>query len=177
MDRPRTGPVHHEAQGLGHEFRLAMRQTAATVCAVSTIGADGEWRGATVSSMTSVSLSPPALLVSLATTSRIHAAVLSARRFVVTIFAEHHREIAACFANPRRHPERFAEGPWVIGEAGLPVLPDAVANIVCKAAGSLPFATHTIIVGEVESITRDASREPLVYHDGRYGSWRELEEG
>lgn len=171
MDRARPEAAAHVRSGLSEDFRLAMRQTAATVCAVSVATSDGEWRGSTVNSMISVSLSPPSLLVSLNGASRIHAAVLSSRRFVVTIFAEEQAEIAACFASPELQAERFGHGSWRAGPEGLPFLEGAVANITCSAAELLPFSTHTIIVGAVESVTRGGGIRPLVYHDGRYGGW------
>jgi flavin reductase (DIM6/NTAB) family NADH-FMN oxidoreductase RutF len=151
-----------------------MRATAATVCAITTMAADGTWRGATVNSMTSVSLSPPSLLVSLNSASRIHAAVLTARRFVVTVFADTHWEIAAAFADPNRHDERFVRGAWQAAGNGMPILTDAVANILCSSASTLPFGTHTVVVGIVDDIIMGTGAEPLVYHDGRYGQWKPL---
>ena len=152
-------------------LRVAMRGTAASVCAVTVRLADDSWRGATVNSMTSVSLNPPSILVSLNSTSQVHAAVLECRRFAVNIFASDHAEMAATFADPLRHSERFATGLWEAKLHGVPVLADAAATIVCSVAATLPFGTHTIIVGAVDELSHDPSREPLVYHNGRYGRW------
>ncbi len=177
MDRADLGFAALAPDERSEALRLTMRATAATVCAVSTRGGDGKWRGATVNSMTSVSLSPPSLLVSLNSASRIHAAVLTARRFVVTIFADIHRDIAAAFADPRRHDERFAAGAWQAAENGMPILTDAVANILCSSASSLPFGTHTVVIGIVDDIIMGTGAEPLVYHDGRYGQCSPLPGG
>jgi flavin reductase (DIM6/NTAB) family NADH-FMN oxidoreductase RutF len=177
MDRVDTGFAALAPDERAEALRLTMRATAATVCAVTTLAADGTWRGATVNSMTSVSLSPPSLLVSLNGASRIHAAILASRRFVVTVFASTHREIAAAFADPKRHDERFATGAWQLAENGMPILTDAVANILCSSAATLPFGTHTIIVGIVDDIVMGTGAEPLVYHDGRYGRWSPLTGG
>lgn len=163
-----AAPAPHEATEM---FRLAMRRTGSSVCAVTTIAADGSRRGATVNSMTSVSMRPPSLLVSLESTARIHAAVLSRGRFALTVFAPHHHDIAAAFADPMRHDERFKVGPWRLDD-GLPVLDDAVANLLCRVEATLPFATHTIVVGVVEKVSLGTGDRPLLYHDGRYGGWR-----
>ena len=156
---------------LGHALRMAMRGTGTSVSAVTTAKPDGSWRGATVNSLVSVSLSPPAILVSLNSASRIHATVLEVRRFAVNIFALQHAEIAAAFADPMRHDERFTTGPWQAGETGMPVLTDAVASLECVVDATLPYATHTIIVGKVIDVHRDPTAAPLIYHDGRYGDW------
>jgi len=152
-------------------LRLAMRGTAATVSALTVRLPDDSWRGATVNSMTSVSLSPPSILVSLNSASQVHAAVLESRRFAVNVFASHHAEMAATFADPLRHHERFAVGQWESEQYGVPVLADAVAVIVCSVAGTLPFGTHTIAVGTVQELSHNPSHEPLVYHNGQYGRW------
>lgn len=159
------------ATDLADRLRRAMRATGASVSAVTTTMADGSWRGATINSMISVTLSPPSILVSLNSASRIHAAVLEHRVFAVNVFAAQHAEIAAVFADPTRHDERFAEGDWQADEAGLPILADAAASFACTIAATLPFGTHTIIIGEVDRVQRRGDARPLVYHDGHYGAW------
>ena len=161
---------------LGDALRMAMRGTAASVGALTVTMADGSWRGATINSMTSVSLSPPSILVSLDSSAQVHAAVLKRRRFAVNVFADNHAEMAAIFADPLRHGERFASGPWR-EQHGAPILGDAITSIVCTVAGTLPFGTHTIVVGLVEAIASGTGKAPLVYHDRHYGSWSGLAPG
>ena len=167
--KPTMDTAHQAA--LGHELRMAMRGTGTSVSAVTTAKADGSWRGATVNSLVSVSLSPPAILISLNSSSRIHATVLEVRRFAVSVFALQHAAIAAAFADPMRHEERFTSGPWQAGATGMPILTDAVASLECEVDATLPYATHTIIVGKVAAVRRDPAAAPLIYHDGHYGDW------
>ena len=171
MSKEYLGTDSGRTPAIAEVMRLAMRGTASSVCAVTTALPDGSWRGATVITLISVSLNPPSVLVSLDSASRIHAAVLSTRRFGVTVFALQHRAIAASFADPTKHDERFAIGNWLAGDDGLPVLADAVANLSCKTADTLLFGDHTVFVGGVERVSSDQTQEPLVYHDGRYGHW------
>ena len=153
---------------LPDEFRLALRGMASTVSIVTALGADGSRQGATVTSMTSVSLKPPALLVGLNGAARTHAAVLANRLFCVSILGESHRQVAACFADPTQHDRRFTFGAWRSGDHGLPMLEGAIASIFCVAADCRPFGTHTIIIGEVERVLLGPKQPPLLYHDGRY---------
>lgn len=156
---------------LAEALRLAMRGTAASVAAITVAMADRSWRGATINSMTSVSLNPPSILVSLESASQVHGAVLDRRRFGVNLFSRDHAEMAAVFADPQRHDERFASGTWSDKPHHVPVLAEAVATIICELKATLPFGTHSIIVGQVESILTGTGSEPLVYHNGRYGGW------
>ena len=171
MSRERLGTDSGHRPATAEVLRFAMRGTASSVCAVTTVLSDGSWRGATVNTLISVSLNPPSVLVSLDSASRMHAAVLSTRRFGVTVFAMRHRAIAASFADPTKHDERFAVGNWLAGDDGLPALADAVANLSCKTADTFVFGDHTVFVGGVERVSSDQAQEPLVYHDGRYGRW------
>lgn len=174
-ERQRIGGVVTAKADLAEALRLTMRGTAASVGAITVTMPDGTWRGATINSMTSVSLSPPSILVSLDSAAQVHAAVLESRRFAVNLFAHHQAEMAAIFSDPTRHEERFATGPWEDRTHGVPVLGDALATLVCSVAATLPYATHTITVGQVEAIIGGgADRKPLVYHDGRYGRWTDL---
>ena len=67
-------------------LRALMRQAPQLVTVVTAVGDEGP-RGITVSSMTSVSMAPPLLLVSIARTAAAHAAI-AAGRFRVHLLGE-----------------------------------------------------------------------------------------
>ncbi len=156
------------ADPLSDQLRLALREIAATVSVVTALAADGSRLGATVTSMTSVSLKPPSLLVVLNSAARTHAAVLATRAFAVNILGDGHGDIAAIFADPTRHQERFASPAWQAGDRGLPVLDGAIATFICAAAECRPFGTHTVFIGVVEQVISGAGGRPLLYQDGSY---------
>ncbi len=156
---------------LSEALRLAMRDVASTVSIVTALGADRTRHGATVTAMTAVSLSPPSLLVVLNGAARTHAAILATRAFAVSVLAEADARMAALFADPTRHAERFASPRWhAAGESGggLPVLEGALATFVCGAAECRPFGTHTIFIGAVERVLSGSAARPLLYHNRRY---------
>lgn len=161
-------PTPQPGDRLAELLRLTMRGVASTVSIVTALGADGARQGATVTSMTSVSLSPPSLLVVLNGAARTHAAILATRAFAVAVLGEKDRDLAALFADPTRHAERFASSSWLAGDHGVPVLEGAVATFICAAAECRPFGTHTVFIGTVERVIAGPAQSPLLYHNRRY---------
>lgn len=150
------------------EFRRVLGHFPTGVCVVAAF--DGETPvGMAVSSMTSVSLDPPLVLVCPAGTSTTWPAVRVASRFCISVMASHHEEISRSFS--ARGTDRFDRIAWHV-RAGAPALDEAVAWLDCRLWAEHPAGDHTIAVCEV--IAADSSQRPatpLVFFRGRYGSF------
>lgn len=81
------GDASAETAILAEPFRLAMRRLAAGTCAV-TVRQDGELLGLTATSVTSLSMTPPSLLVSIRAQSFVLKALARAKAFTVHILGE-----------------------------------------------------------------------------------------
>jgi flavin reductase (DIM6/NTAB) family NADH-FMN oxidoreductase RutF len=137
----------------------------ATGVAVVTTACDGEPRGMTVNSLTSVSLSPPLLLVCLARGAHTTEAITRRGAFVVNLLSERQEELSRLFASPGTN--RFAGLGTEATESGLPVLPRTLGWAECALTEALPAGDHLIALGRVLSCTyRDGL--PLVFYRGRY---------
>jgi flavin reductase (DIM6/NTAB) family NADH-FMN oxidoreductase RutF len=131
---------------------------------VVTYEADGEPRGATVNSFTSVSIDPPLLLVSLARSARSCSA-LPDRPFTVNVLAEDQLDLALHFAGRTR---AGFEVPWVDG-AAVPRLRDVVAWFECRPWNHYDGGDHELFVGEVTQY--DSRRaKPLMFFGGDFRS-------
>jgi hypothetical protein len=84
------------------EFRNAMRSLASGVAIVAT-GRGMSRRGLTVSSVTSLCLDPPCLLVGINTSSETHEAILDSRRFGVSLLGTAQQDLALHFAGRCEH--------------------------------------------------------------------------
>lgn len=145
-----------------------MRRTMAgfvTGVAVVTAIADGHAHGMTVNSLTSVSLDPPLLLVSLTTGARTTEAVRASGRFTVCVLSARQEKLAIRFA--RRGAEHFAGLPLAYGDLGVPVVPDALAHLECTVERMLPVADHLVVIGEVQR-AQVREGEPLAFYRGRF---------
>lgn len=156
---PRTAAVVDE-----EALRHTMGRFATGVAVVTTLASD-EPHGMTVNSLTSVSLEPPLILVSLAADTRTNAAISASGRFAVSIVSARQQEIALRFA--KRGLDHFAGLPVRMGDHAVPIVPGALAHIECTTHLELPAGDHTLFVGRVvRTCARDG--RPLVFHGGSF---------
>ncbi|WP_425936677.1 flavin reductase family protein [Streptomyces sp. DT24] len=142
-----------------------MSRFATGVAVVTARAPDGTRHGMTVNSFTSVSLDPPLLLVCLTTGARSTEAVTGAGRFAVSFLSARQQHIALRFA--RRGEDHFAGLPADDGEHSLPVVPGALAHLVCDVDRHLVAGDHVVVVGRVREMC-DRPGEPLAFFGGRF---------
>lgn len=156
------------------DFRRALSHFATGVTVVTTWTREGHPTGLTASAFTSVSLTPPLVLVCVAHASHSYPALHASGRFAVNILAAEQEAISRRFAIPPASDdgaEKFDGVAYKPGALGLPVLVDALASLECSTVHAYPGGDHTIFVGHVEAAACRAEPgiEPLLYYRGRYG--------
>lgn len=146
-------------------LRRTFGHFATGVAVVTTMGPDGPV-GLTVNSVASVSLRPPLMLWCLRRESASLPDFARNRHFAVNVLAAGQREASQAFAT--RRPDRFEAFPWTPGHAGVPVLADVSAWLVCRRGGEpQPVGDHVVMIGEV--VRHEAfGLEPLVFAQSRY---------
>ncbi len=149
------------------EYRIAMRSWATGV-AVLTLTAEGETRGITVNSFTSVSLHPPLILVCIARRSRIHDVLLRASRFCINVLASDQQDLADHFAG--RGSDDTHRLTYDVSRRATPVLPGCLAHLDCALVAAHAAGDHTIVVAAVEEVEIGGGEDPLLYFGGRYES-------
>lgn len=154
------------------EFRAAMRRLATTVSVIS-VERDGHRNAMTATSVTSLSMEPPSLLVCVNSRTKFHRIVSTSEQFCVNILHEHQRHYSNIFARPVTD-EEFARVSW-LHDQGYCYLPDSQASVMCRKSGELTFGTHTIFIGTVEKVVLREDSAPLLFHDGQYGRYASFE--
>ena|SRR5919199_6578229 len=146
-----------------------MARHASGVVVVSTVDAGG-FRGLTASSFTSVSLDPPLLLVCLDTLSATRDAVVTVRRFNVSLLARNQEFVADRFAGraPLVDPAWRAV-PHRVGANGIAVVEGCVAWFECDLEQLHAAGDHDIAVGRVLR-AEAAGGDPLVHWDRAFWS-------
>jgi flavin reductase (DIM6/NTAB) family NADH-FMN oxidoreductase RutF len=153
-----------DEEGPGRSACLNLyRRLASGVSVVTALGEHG-LTGMTASSVTSVSLRPPLLLVSLTHQSRTLAAIRARRAFAVHLLRSDQQELAARFAGG--DPEAVDQ-PHHRVVLGAPVLPDVLAWSVCLLEAEHLYGDHTLVIGAVAAAQVGIGR-PLVWHDRAY---------
>lgn len=146
------------------EFRQAMRNLASGVAIVAT-GAETARRGLTVSSVTSLCMEPPCLLVGVNASSETNAAILANGRFGVSLLGKGQEDLALRFAGGIKGVERFATAPWEQGVLDVPLLEPAIGALECVLHHHQVVGTHGLFIGRIVA-TRGGTGDPLVNFQG-----------
>jgi flavin reductase (DIM6/NTAB) family NADH-FMN oxidoreductase RutF len=152
-------------------FATALRQYAAGVCLL-TVQDDIDDVGTTVSSVMSVSASPPLVAVGLAA-GRYPAEVLGeVGRCALTVLGAQHAIVASRFAASGRPSARhlLESVPWSRGAvSGAIVLDDGLAALDCRLERMVETGDHVLALLEVAEVPVLAERgAPLIRLRGRY---------
>jgi flavin reductase (NADH) len=159
-------------QVTGQHLRDWMCQYPTGVAVVTGVDRQGVPQGMTCTSLVSITLCPPVLMVCLRTGAATESAVISGRAFAVNLLRAEARSAARIFSGPVA--DRFAKAKWTMTAGGLPWLcGDSFALAECRVIGTLPVGDHTIVLGSVERLLAD-SGDPLVYGRRAYSTWRDL---
>jgi flavin reductase (NADH) len=152
-------------------FRALMAGFPTGVVVVTTLDTDGQPLGLTCSSLCSVSLDPPLLLVCIANHSRTLAAMTSLELFAVNMLHREGRDAAHVFSTSAL--DRFRTVAWSrTPRTRLPCLVEyAHAIAECRVRMTEVAGDHTIVVGEVLSARRLSSTAPLMYGLREYAAW------
>jgi flavin reductase (DIM6/NTAB) family NADH-FMN oxidoreductase RutF len=149
------------------QFRNALGRFASGVTVVTTCF-QGQTHGMTANAFTSVSLSPPLVLVSLDNRSNMHRLLPETGRYGISVLNENQIDLSNHFAG------RIIEGLHLrfFDRLGLPVLEDAVAWFIVEVIDAHPAGDHTLYIGKVEHFDFRDGR-PLLFHAGKYQQIRD----
>jgi flavin reductase (DIM6/NTAB) family NADH-FMN oxidoreductase RutF len=151
------------------ELRLAMRQWATGVTIVSVMH-KGRRHGMTVNSFTSVSLTPPLVMVSIEQVTKTHQLLRAAGTFAITILDQNQRHISDRFAGRlSEYTDRFAGLETFTLVSGAPLLErGGLAWFDCRLVASYEAGTHTVFIGDVLAVKANTGAKPLIYYDRDY---------
>lgn len=154
---------------LSDDFKQAMRRLATTIALV-TAGKGESWTGMAATAVTSVMSDPPTVLVAVNRTASISSLLFDEQCFCINLLAERHKDLVGIFSGQKKGMARFETGEWTSSPEGLPVLKDAVASLICTTQMTLGVGTHTLFIGQVQSIVNHPSIDPLIWVDGCFAS-------
>jgi flavin reductase (DIM6/NTAB) family NADH-FMN oxidoreductase RutF len=147
------------------QFRELLGRFATGVTVVTSRSPKGEPVGMTASSVASVSLNPPLVLVSVDKTHDMHAALENGSHFVLNILAAEQEALSRRFAADE--PDRFRGVSYRENDRGIAVIDGVVAHIECQKQSAVPGGDHTVFIGLVVG-GETTDRRPLLYYRGGY---------
>jgi flavin reductase (DIM6/NTAB) family NADH-FMN oxidoreductase RutF len=148
-----------------------MARLPSGVVVVSARAGEG-YRGLTASSLVSISLEPPMVLVGLEREAATRAAVVEGKAFNVSVLTRSQEFIADRFAG--RAPAidtRWEQVPHRLGTNGIPLIDGCAAWLECRLVQVHATGDHDVCIGEVEAATA-GSGDPLILWDRSFWTLR-----
>ncbi|QOV35736.1 flavin reductase [Streptomyces ferrugineus] len=142
-----------------------------TGVALLTCGSGDDTAAMTLNSLTSVSLDPLLVLVSIRSAGRLLPVISDAGGFAVNVLGEAQLDLAREFSRPGRPEGRAAMRRLgaVRGVSGHAVLRAAEASLECVVHTAHEAGDHVLFLGRVVALTcGPRASAPLVFHQGRF---------
>jgi flavin reductase (DIM6/NTAB) family NADH-FMN oxidoreductase RutF len=154
--------------GDGHlagTFREVMAGVCTPVAVVTTVSG-GEPYGTTVSAFTSLSLTPPMVMVALDERSELLRRLSAGSPLGVNVLRSGQSTLARVFA--RKGADKFSGVTWDL-DAGAPRLGGGAGWLGCSVSGLVVGGDHVIVLAEVHR-AEPGTGEPLTYHARTFGT-------
>ncbi|HEX4472407.1 MAG TPA: flavin reductase family protein [Nocardioides sp.] len=144
-----------------HTLRAAYGAFPSGVVAVAA-QVRGHLSGIAASSFTSVSLDPPLVSFSVASTSNTWPTLREAAHLGISVLADHHDVVCRQLAGPA--DDRFAGLPFRSTGEGAVLLDEAVATFDCTIHQEIEAGDHLIVVLALHRVADGGGSSPLVFH-------------
>jgi flavin reductase (DIM6/NTAB) family NADH-FMN oxidoreductase RutF len=137
---------------------------------VITVGRGNDITGMTVSSVTSLSVDPPTLIVSINRESSSCRMLKRHGVFGVNMLTADQVDIAERFTSKSglQGADRFAGAEWTTRVSGVPLLVGALAAVDCEVEDVIERHSHAIVIGRVLDAQVSARAAALAYWQGQY---------
>lgn len=135
------------------------------ITVVTTYDQDGNPRGFTANSFTSVSLDPALVLVCITADSPCLNDLKNSQGFAINVLSETQQDVSQTFATPV--DDRFASVNWRKGPHQFPIFEGVSAWFDCSMHEMVEAGDHIILIGKVEAFENGLSNG-LGYARGAY---------
>jgi len=137
----------------------------ATGVTIVTINNNLNLYGKTINSFTSLSLSPPLVLFSLAKTSSKLELYKKTKLLTINVLSKNQKLIAINFAKKKPSWKKIN---FFINNDGNPIIKNCVSNFECRVVDKIKKGDHTIFICEVLKVLNNGKLKPLIYFNSKY---------
>jgi flavin reductase (DIM6/NTAB) family NADH-FMN oxidoreductase RutF len=150
------------------DFRTVLGHFCSGITIISAM-CDGVPVGFTCQSFFSLSLDPPLIAFSPATSSKTYPDIRKAGHFCVNVLADDQSDVCMNFA--RSNTDKWKDVTWEAGTTGSPIIENVLAWIDCRIEAEHEAGDHFITVGRVLKLgAREGS--PLLYFKAAFGHFK-----
>ncbi len=148
------------------DFLMAMRGATSTVNVISA-KLNEERHAMTATSVASLSLSPPAMIICVNKEASIHNILRKDKKFVINVLSNKQQNLSELCSSTEEGESRFKDGGWIT-EDEIVFNDNSVSNIICNCTGVVDHSTHSVFFGDVMEVKNNNQGIPLLYGAGGY---------
>jgi flavin reductase (DIM6/NTAB) family NADH-FMN oxidoreductase RutF len=148
------------------DFLMAMRGITSTVNVISA-KLNEERHAMTATSVASLSLSPPAMIICVNKEASIHKILRKDNKFVINVLSNKQQNLSELCSSTEEGESRFKDGGW-IAQDELIFNTNSVSNIICNCTGIADHSTHSVFFGDVVEVKINNQDKALLYSAGGY---------
>ena len=158
-----------------------MSGIAASVSVLTLEDPNGDKRGMTITSLSTVSSEPPAILVSVSEGASSHPFMKPGQSFGINLLAADQTNYSIGFSWGKSD-DPFGDFPWEASANGTPLLTEAAAHLVCEVEQVVQYHGSAVVLARITDCSTRKD-ETLVYwrrayhgslvpvDDGAVGKW------
>ena len=145
-------------------FKKAMAKFA-TGITVITINDEDNFIGKTVSSFSSLSLTPPLILFSLDKKSSSLSKFIKNKSIGINILSNKQKNISIHFS---KKDNKWDSIKYYLSNRNIPMIKNSLVNLSCKNTRTISAGDHIIFVCEIIEIDINIEDQPLIYLESNY---------
>ena len=168
-----SAPVLETGRIDSDTYRAVMRHLPTGVAAIcSTDPVTGAQNGMIVGTFASLSMEPALVTFSVMHSSTSWPKIADAGTFSVSLLAEDQQQV--CRALSAKGEDKLSNVAWTESAWGTPHLNGSLAWFDCRIEQQFTAGDHVVVIASVLAMTpADGASAPLIFHGGRFGSFRE----
>ncbi len=148
------------------DFLMAMRGITSTVNVISA-KLNEERHAMTATSVASLSLNPPAMIICVNKEASIHNILRKDESFVINVLSNKQRNLSELCSSSEEGESRFEDEGWIV-EDEIVFNSNSVSNIICNCTGIVDHSTHSVFFGDVMEVKINKQERALLYRSGGY---------
>ena len=122
--------------------------------------------GFTVNSFASLSLNPPLMIFNIYKTETDYVEFLKKDKFAINFLSSDQKDISKLFAS--KETNKAENVAHQISKNGNIIIDNTLGFIELKVFQKIDIADHVLVIGEVENLSIDENRNPLIYYRSEY---------
>ena len=153
-------------QNINTDFLEAMRKMTSTVSVVASKKDDTRY-AMTATSVVSLTLEPPSMLICINKNASIHSILSEKAKLSINILSTDQKEFSELCSNKSRENDRFKGDDWSYQD-DIPYATNSVSSLFCECKRVIDYETHSIFMCKIISLINNDSRDCLLYHNASY---------